>query len=96
MELRTVSKEKKTVAVLVVRSLIAFTAICFFYLALDRGSVSLISALAGMGPLVVFIYSTLVSFFRPQLIKEEISSQVLIQKAMAIILIIGGVILINQ
>ncbi len=96
LEIKTNLSNKKTTSVILIRSLIAFIAICLFYLAMERGPISLISAVAGIGPLLVFIYSTAMSFFFPHLIKEEISCQALIQKSAAIILIVIGIILINQ
>lgn len=95
-EVKTTFGNKKTVGVLFIRGLIAFTAVCLFYLSLAKGPVSLIAAVNGIGPLLVFIYSTIVSLFWPKFIKEELSPRILFFKASAIILIVTGVILINQ
>lgn len=95
-EIKTNFKNRKIVGGLFLRSLIAFTAVCLFYLALDRGPVSLIVAVGGIGPLFVFLYATLASRFRPDLIKEELTCQALFAKALAVIFIVSGVILINQ
>lgn len=89
-------KEKQLMLAVSIRSLILFGAICFYYLALSRGPASLVLAVNGINPLFVFFYSTLVSFLRPKVIKEEIGRRALFLKAVAIILVVGGVIIINQ
>lgn len=95
-EVKVALNDGKTVGTLFLRSLISFLAVCLFYLALKTGPISLIAAVNGIGPLLVFIYSIIVSLFWPKFIKEELGSRVLFSKAVAIILIVVGVILINQ
>lgn len=95
-EMKENLKEKKTAILLLIRVTLGFAAISLSYAAMAAGPVSLVMAVNGIGPLLVFIYSTIISLFWPKLIKEEINRQVLFTKAMAIILIVGGVILINS
>jgi len=94
-EIKTNLKNKKIVATLFVRNLITFIAVCLFYLAIAKGPISLVMAINGTGPLFVFIYATLASLFLPKYIKEDLDSSSLLQKSLAIILIVSGVILIN-
>ena len=96
LEVKNSLKNRKVLVSLFVRNLIAFIAICFFYLAIAKGPISLLMAVNGIGPLFVFIYATLASLFLPKYIKEELDSSTLLQKSLAIILIVIGVILINQ
>lgn len=96
LEVKTAFGNKKTVGILFIRTLASFSAVCLFYLALKTGPISLIAAINGIGPLLVFIYSTLVSLFWPKFIKEELGLRALFSKSAAIILIVAGVILINQ
>lgn len=95
-EVKASLKTKELVIVLFLRSLINFIAICFFYLTLSSGPVSLVAAVGGIGPLLVFIYSTAVSLFWPKFIKEELHRQALFSKTVAITLIVIGVVLINS
>jgi uncharacterized membrane protein len=95
-EVKTNLAKKQVLGVLLVRTLITFIAVCFYYLAIDRGPISLVMAINGTGPLFVFLYATLASIFLPQYIKEELKSEVLFQKAVAVILVVAGVILINR
>lgn len=94
-ELKINLSNKKTFLVFLTRVFISFISICFFYLALASGPISFVIAITGGGPLLVFIYATLISLFWPKVIKEELTKSVLIAKALAIILIVGGVVLIN-
>lgn len=95
-EVKVAFNDGKTIGILLLRSLINFAAVCLFYLALKTGPISLVAAVNGIGPLLVFIYSTIVSLFWPRFIKEDLGLKTLFSKAVAIILIVVGVILINQ
>lgn len=95
-EIKTNLKNKKALTTLFIRNLIAFVAVCLFYLAIAKGPIYLVMAINGTGPLFVFLYATLASLFLPQYIKEELRSEVLFQKAIAIILVVGGIVLINR
>lgn len=95
-EVRTSLQRGRLVAALFARSLVAFSAVCLFYLALSRGPVSVVAAVGGITPLLTFIYSTIVSLLWPKFIKEEIGRRALFLKVVAIVLIVSGVIIINQ
>ena len=77
------------------RGFLGFLAICAFTLAVFAGPVSLVVALNGTQPMMIFIYSTLLSFFAPKIIKEEVSKRALLTKAVAILLIVTGAIIIS-
>ena len=77
------------------RGLLGFLAISAFELSIGAGSVSLVVALNGTQPMLILIFSTLLSIFAPKIIKEDTSRQALFTKAIAIILIISGAIIIS-
>jgi len=87
---------KKTFITLLIARLFTFSAITLFYLAIAKGPVSLVAAINGSGPVFIFIYSIIFTLFFPKIIKEKITPVILTQKALAIILIIIGVIIIRQ
>lgn len=88
-------KSRKVFLVLILRSFLSVFGSALFYLAIISGPISLVAAILGAIPALIFLYSGLLSFFFPKLIKENITPAVLLQKAAAIILIVGGVVLIN-
>jgi len=88
-------KNVKIIIPFIIRGLIAFIAVICFYLAMKSGPASLVAAGYGTNPLFVFGISVMISRFFPKIIKENITPVVLSQKALAIILIVGGVVLIN-
>ncbi|MFH0863501.1 MAG: EamA family transporter [Candidatus Gottesmanbacteria bacterium] len=95
-EVVEVIKNKKIIFPFLIRGLLGFLGTITFYLAISLGPVSLVSAgFGGTNPLFVFGISIILSLFWPKFIKENISPQTIFQKAMAIILIVGGVVLIN-
>lgn len=94
-EIKDTFKNKKVFMVIFFRWFLGFLASCLFYLALVRGPISLIGAVNGIGPMLVFLFSTFLTFFFPKIIKEKISQEVLLLKFLAIILIVGGVVMIN-
>ena len=85
----------KSLSMMFLRSAVGYVAICAFMLAVGAGPISLVSALNGVQPLVILVYSTLISIFLPRIIKEEISKRALFTKAIAIILIITGAVIIS-
>lgn len=95
LEVRENLGERKVLGGLFLRVLVAFAAICLFYLALEKGPVSLVIAVTGIGPLLVFLYATGLSFFRPKFIKEEIGKKALIWKGLAVALAVLGVVLVS-
>lgn len=94
-ELKLNLKDKQSLISLLFRGFISVVAVCFFYLALEKGPASLVVTVGASSPILVFIFTILLSHFRPKFIKEELNRSVLLSKALAIILIVSGVILIN-
>lgn len=60
------------------------------------GSLALINALEGTKYVFVVIFTTLLSLKFPEILKEEISKEVLFQKMIAILLIGGGLVLLAK
>jgi len=56
------------------------------------GSVSLVTALSSTQPLFVLIFAIIMSVYIPKLLKEELTKKVLLQKIIAILLMIAGVV----
>lgn len=90
-------KNKRIILPMFLNRTLAFIAVCFYYLAVSKGPISLITAiLVGVSPMLIFLFSTFLSFFFPKIIKEKITKEVLVQKLVAIGLIVGGVVIINR
>lgn len=66
-----------------------------FIIATVHWYVSLVSTVASVQYLFLFIWALTISRFKPSLFSEETNRQVIFQKIAAIILIIGGVLLIS-
>ena len=62
----------------------------FYFIAISINYVSLISAVVSVQPLIVFIFTLILTIHRPKILKEEISRSSLLFKALAVILIIIG------
>lgn len=73
---------------------IASIGLLLFFIAISLASVSLVSALVKIETLFVFIAATTLSYFHSSFIKEKITSGIIIQKSISIILILVGVFLI--
>jgi len=79
---------------LVFAALLSSIALVCFAKALIIGSVSLSSAVLATKPLLVFVMVLLLSKFTPKIFHEPMSRKVLVQKLVAIVIIIAGGILI--
>ena len=64
-------------------------------IALAGGFVILVSGIISTLPLMVFILATILSILFPKILKEEINRQTIMQKGIAIILVIAGTILVS-
>ena len=95
-EVRKTFSDFKALSLVFLRSFLGFLAICSFMLSIGVGPVSLVSALNGAQPLVILLYTVLISIFFPKIIKEEISKKIIFVKAIAVILIVIGAIIITQ
>lgn len=62
--------------------------------AISLGSVTIVNALQGVQYVFVFVFMILLSMFIPKLVKEDVTKKVLVQKSLAIVLIILGIILL--
>lgn len=62
--------------------------------AISLGSVTIVNALQGVQYVFVFLFMILLSMFIPKLVKEDLTKKVLVQKSLAIALIILGIILL--
>ena len=64
-------------------------------LAMAGGFVIIVSGIIGTIPLMVFILAIILSILFPKILKEEINRKTIIQKGIAIILVIAGTILVS-
>lgn len=69
-------------------------ALFIFTIAISIGPVSLVSALLEVQPLFVFLAAAALSVFYPKFLKEKITKSIIMQKALAMVLIIVGAVLI--
>ena len=79
---------------LILVAALGVTAFFIFIMAILNGPVSLVSALVGVRSLFVFIAATVLSIYWPKILKEKITKSILLQKIIAIILVIIGAILV--
>lgn len=66
----------------------------FITVALSIGFASLVSALGQVQPLFILTIATLLSVFKPQIIKEELKGSIIFLKLIAILIIIFGAVLL--
>ena len=64
--------------------------------AISLGSLAIVSALQGVQFSLLIIFGALLSAFRPGIIKEKISRGIIIQKVIAVIIIIGSIYLLTK
>lgn len=69
-------------------------AVVFITIATAIGLVTVVTGLSAIQPLVVFIFTVILSILFPRIIKEDIDGKTLTQKFIAIILIVVGAVLL--
>lgn len=87
--------QKKHGILLVIAQLCGASFFVLINFAISIGPVTIINAMQGVQYVFVFLIMVLLSHYWPKIIKENISRDILIQKFIAIILIIIGIVLIN-
>lgn len=78
------------------RMFVEIAAYVIFNVAIFTGSVSLSMVLDGLTGFFVFVAATLISAWWPALFREELDRKTLLTKAVAILMIIAGVFIINM
>lgn len=86
---------KKILSVRALSVIFYYVGLVFFFLALTKGFVSLVSAVISIQPFITFLYTTTLTLFVPQVIKEKIDKRTISLKLIAICLIFLGVWLIS-
>lgn len=81
----------KAKAVVAANSLLDVGALVIWNYAVSLGPVSVIHALAGVTPLLVFIFALVLSLRAPRVLREEVTPKIVLLKICATALMIGGV-----
>lgn len=88
------ARNLKITGLLIFNALLLLFGILLLTLATAKGLVTLVGALTSFQPIFTFILATLFTIFLPAIVKEEIEKSLVVQKILAIALIIIGSILI--
>ncbi|PIR93977.1 hypothetical protein COT97_03695 [Candidatus Falkowbacteria bacterium CG10_big_fil_rev_8_21_14_0_10_39_11] len=87
-------KAEKGVQHLIVTGILSAMAMIFFTKAISVGPITLVVAFISTKPLLVFIVATLLSFLHPKILRERISTSILLKKSLATAFIVAGGILV--
>ncbi len=93
-ELAHHEKRNSSIIIIFFNEIIAITSTVLFYWAMERGLVSLVSAISSTRPVFVFIYALIISRFSELLLENRTSKGVLLLRFVAISMIVGGVAII--
>lgn len=87
-------KQPKSILYISISSVILIFGLYILFSATNLTEVSLISALGQTQMFFVLIFATILSIFKPNIIKEEVTRRDIIEKVLAIIALFAGVVLI--
>lgn len=93
-ELARHEKRNSSLIIISFNETVAVISVVLLYWAMERGPVSLVSAVASTRPVFVFIYALIISRFSDFLLERRASRGVLLLRFVAISMIVGGVVLI--
>jgi len=82
--------DKKTLLIVLIADLLSWVGYIFLFIATSIGKVSLVTALMSIQPLIVFMFTIILTVRKPKILKEEINKTSLLFKSMAVILILVG------
>lgn len=84
-------KKTSTILIIIFNETIAIISVVLLYWAMERGPVSLVSALSSTRPVFVFIYALIISRFSELLLERRTNRGILLLRFIAISMIVGGV-----
>ena len=95
-ELKSITRQygKKVIIVMSANETLNLFAVLFITIAMSIGYVTLVRALSSVSPLFVLFIAVMLSRFYPLILKEEIGRAVVLQKVLAIVLMLIGTTLI--
>lgn len=93
-EIMSFQKRNSSLIMVTLNETMAVTALIIFYWSMQRGPVSLVSAIYSSRLLFVFLYAVIISRLSSFLLEEQTSSSTLLLRFIAISLIVGGIIII--
>jgi drug/metabolite transporter (DMT)-like permease len=93
--IKIVKKTPLTAIYLSLREILSGSGVYLSVIAYSLGPVSLVSALIQVEPLVVLFMVTIISIFKPKILKEELKGSILLLKIISIAMIVSGAILIK-
>ena len=93
-EIMNFQRRNSSVIMITLNEAMAVTALILFYWSMQRGPVSLVSAIYSSRPLFVFLYAVVISRFSHLLLDERSSRGTLLLRFVAISLIVGGIVII--
>ena len=93
-EFNNCRQRNSSIVIIFVNEIMAVTALILFYLAMQRGPVSLVSVIFSSRPLFVFLFAVIISRFSPVLLEWQMEKAMLILRFLAVLMIVGGVVLI--
>jgi drug/metabolite transporter (DMT)-like permease len=93
-EIMNYQKRNSSVIMVALNEMMAVTALILFYLSMQNGPVSLVSAIYSSRTLFVFLYAVVISRFSNFLLEEQTSGSTLLLRFVAISLIVVGIVII--
>ena len=94
-ELSNIKRPGSTMALLALNETLAMTAVAMLFWAMERGPVSLVSAVSSSRPIFVVIYVLILSRIRPKFLLEQRAGRgVLLLRLIAALMVAGGIAII--
>jgi len=93
-ELNNSKKSISSIIIVIVNEILAVIGVVLLFSAMQRGPVSLVSTIFSSRPIFVFIYAFIISRVSPTSLEWEYGKGVLALRLIAIIMIVGGIVII--
>lgn len=89
-------KKKHILGYMVGSETVTIIATFFVFVAMSFGAVTLVSATLTTEPVFTLLFASVIGVFMPKLLEQEINRRVILHKAMAILLIIMGMLMLPE
>ena len=92
-ELMNSEKRNSSIIIAIFNEAMAVSSLVLFYWSMQRGPVSLVSAIFSSRPIFVFLYAVIISRFSHLLLERQSRKEALLLRFIAIALIVGGIVI---
>jgi drug/metabolite transporter (DMT)-like permease len=94
-QLSEIDKKKSIFLMLTIDEILVVIGTTLLFFSIANGPVSLVSTIAGIRPMFVFIFAVMINYIRPVFLKTKLNKKLIVLRLVATAMIVGGISIIH-